>query len=538
MRALCLLLLCSPHVFSQITTSQYDNARTGANLHETTLTPRNVNARQFGKLFTFHVDGDVYAQPLYLPGLDIPGKGKHDVVFVATEHDTVYAFDAAAAPTTPLWQVSFTNAARGVTTVAADAVNCPFIYPEIGITSTPVIDAQSETLYVLVRTSERDASGKRSVWQRLHALNVLTGAEKLGGPVAIRASITPPSSWIGALLSSAVEFRALHANPRAALLLANGVVYLSWASSCDVPPYHGWVMAYNARTLKQVGVFNASPRTGFSGIWQGDTGPAADDHGNVYVVTGNGAFDAADGGAEYGDSVLKLALTRTGLGVEDYFTPYDQAHLNATDGDLGSGGPIVVPEQPGSPKQLVIAGGKGGVLYVLSPDHMGKFHPHNNSGVLGEARVAGHIFGAAAYWNGHVYVQPDDDIATDFALHHDELVPVAHSDAEYARAGATPAISANGDHDPILWIVSSREPGPGAEIAVLHAVDATNIANQLYSSAQNPQRDRAGNSLRFVIPLVVNGRVYVGSEKQVDVYGLLPQPPPAPGRKHAPAPPR
>ena len=499
-----------------VLTYQYDNTRAGVNSQEVILTPVNVNAAQFGKLFAQSVDGLIYGQPLYLAGVAIPGKGTHNVVYVATEHDSVYAFDADSNQA-PLWLTSFLS--TGVTTVPASDTSCSQIAPEIGITGTPVIDPQSGAIYVVAMTKE---SG--NYVQRLHALDVATGAEKPGSPVVIRASVTPPSSGLGALFSSAVEFRALHDNPRAALLLANGVLYLSWASSCDVMPYHGWVIGYEARTLKQVAVFNASPRTGLSGIWQGDAGPAADQRGDVYVVTANGVFDAASGGPDYGDSILKLSLAHGSLTVKDYFTPYDQAHLNATDSDLGSGGPILVPQQPGSHKLLVIAGGKGGVLYVLDPDHMGKFHPHDNSGVLSEARVAGQIFGAPAYWNGHVYVQPDDDVATDFALHHDELIPMAHSSNEYARAGATPAISANGDKDAILWIVSSREPGPGAEIAVLHAVDGTNIANELYSSSDYPQRDRAGNSLRFVIPTIANGRVYVGSERQVDAYGLLPQP--------------
>jgi hypothetical protein len=525
MRPLYLLLLLGARLLCQVTTSQYDDARTGANLTETILTPRNVNSRQFGKLFAFPVDGDVYAQPLYLPGLDIPGKGKHDVVFIATEHDSVYAFDAAGDPRTPLWKVNFTDPAKGITTVPAADVFCPFISPEIGITSTPVIDVHSRTLYVLVRTSERDTSGKVRAWQRLHALDVLTGKEQLGGPVVIRAATTPPSSALGRLFSQEVDFRALHDNPRAALLLVNGIVYLSWASSCDVPPYHGWVMAYDAHTLKQIAVFNASPGTGFSGIWQGDTGPVADERGNVYVVTGNGVFDAASGGRDYGDSILKLALTRTGLVASDYFTPHDQAELNATDGDLGSGGPILVP-QPGSLRHLLIAGGKSGVLYVLDPDHMGKFHAHDDSGALSEMEVKGRIFGAPAYWNGHLYVHPDEGVLTDFAIRDRRLVPIVQSTSELARAGATPAVSANGTKDGIVWIISSREPGPGNEIAVLHAADGENVSHELYSSAQNPDRDRAGYSRRFVIPLVANGRVYVGTAQEIDVYGLLPLPTP------------
>jgi len=298
----------------QVTTSQYNNARTGAYLDETTLTPQNVNARQFGRAFTLPVDGDVYAQPLYLGGLDIPGKGRHNVLFVATEHDSVYAFDAdALAP--PLWQVSFINPRAGVTTLTDREVRCPFISPEIGITPTPVIDPETGTLYVLARTKE----GGR-YYQRLHALDVTTGAERLGGPVAIQASVKD-AGYFGGHFAGQVPFSQFRELPRAGLLLAQGKVYLSWGSSCDVGPYHGWVMAYDARTLAQTAVFNTSPDSSESGIWQGDAGLAADAEGNVYAVTGNGTFDAASGGRDYGDTVLKLALANGSFAVRDYFTP-------------------------------------------------------------------------------------------------------------------------------------------------------------------------------------------------------------------------
>jgi hypothetical protein len=255
-----------------VPTSQYDNARTGTNLCETVLTSRNVNTKQFGKLFSFAVDGDVYAQPLYIPTLSIPGKGRHDVVFIATEHDSVYAFDASGDPKEPLWKASFLNPANGVTTVPAEAVGCPFITPELGITPTPVIDTQSKTMYVLARTRETNSSGKAQYWQRLHALDLLTGKEKFGGPVVIRASVDGAHAGFFGFGHGSVDFLALHENPRAALLLSQGRVYLTWASSCDVTPYHGWVMAYDAHTLKQLAAFNTSPDTMESGIWQSDMG--------------------------------------------------------------------------------------------------------------------------------------------------------------------------------------------------------------------------------------------------------------------------
>jgi len=308
----------------KVVTSQYDNARTGTNLHETTLTPRNVNVQRLGKLFTLHVDGDVYAQPLFLAGVEIPGKGRHDVLFIATEHDSVYAFDANGNPSSPLWQVSLLK--DGLTTVPADDAQCPFIAPEIGITSTPVIDPDSGTLYVQDRTKGRPILFEHEYPQRLHALDVATGQEKLGGPTEIHASVSGsgPGSSGGKL-----EFNPLRDNPRAAMLLSRGTVYLSWASTCDVGPYHGWMMAYDARSLQQKAVFNASPDGDDSGFWAGDTGPAADQAGDIFVATGNGRFDANKNGRDYGDTLLELDGQT--LKIKDYFAPFNVDALDASD---------------------------------------------------------------------------------------------------------------------------------------------------------------------------------------------------------------
>jgi len=482
---MCLVLPAA----AQMTTSQYDNARTGANLAETVLTPQDVNSRQFGKVFSFRVDGDIYAQPLYLPGVEIPGKGTHNVVFIATEHDSVYAFDADGKTTDPLWKVNFL--ASGASTVSARDVQCPFITPEIGITPTPVIDLTSGTLYVLARTKESN----RAV-QRLHALAITTGVEKFGGPTEIKAS----------------GFDPLRELPRAGLLLANDQVYLTWASSCDVATYHGWIMAYDAHTLAQTAVFNTSPDAEESGIWQGDAAPAADEQGNVFVATGNGKFDAAPNGRDYGDSVLKLDRS---LHVADYFTPHDQQHLNAADADLGSGGPVLLPGH------LLVVGGKGSVLYLLDRDHLGKYRPDDARDGLDRVRLHD-MFGAPAYWNGHVYVLASNDVLKDFALDHGKLVgPKASGTQRFIDPGATPAISANGSRNGIVWLLESKGWRSPDRPAVLHAYDAANVARELYNSEQNASRDRAGECLRFAIPTVVNGRVYVGAKREVDVYGLL-----------------
>ncbi len=504
-----------------INTAQYDNARTGANLLEPTLNPRNVNVNQFGRLATLPVDGDVYAQPLYLPNVEIAGKGTYNVVFIATEHDTVYAFDAAGSAT-PLWQASFLKPDKSVTTISSGDVNCPFIQPEIGITSTPVIDPQTHTIFVLARTMEA-SNGHWVYRQKLHALDLATGSEKFGGPVNIRAQ-AKSGSFLG--IQSRVDFDPLKENQRAALLLTHGNVYVTWASSCDVGPYYGWVMAYDAHTLAQSGVLNVSPAAGESGIWQSDAGPAADTEGNVYVITGNGKFTAADGGRDFGDSVLKLSLTSKGIEIRDYFTPFDEAQLNATDGDFGSGSPVLLPDQPGPHPHLVLAAGKAAKIYELDRDHLGGFHKGDDSNAVQVLGAGAQSFGAPAYWNGHVYYFLSHDVLRDYALQRGRLSPepVAKGPTQFSDPGATPTISADRTRNAIVWVLSSKTWDGPDQNAILFAYDATSVARELYNSDQNPARDRAGRALRFAIPTVANGRVYVATKRRLDVYGLLPVP--------------
>lgn len=515
-----LLLAFGASAEAQMTTAQHDNARTGANLSETTLTPQNVNQKQFGKLFALKVDGDIYAQPLFLRGVQIPGKGKHDVVFIATEHDSLYAFDAQGNPSTPLWQVSFLKG--GATTVPARDVSCPFTQPEVGITSTPVIDAKSGTIYVLARTKTPAQSSDKQYHQQLHALSVVTGAEKLGGPVEIQASVR--GSGAGSK-NGAVAFEPLRENPRAGLLLSNGTVYLTWGSSCDVGPYHGWVMGYDARTLKQTAIFNTSPDADDSGIWASDTAPAADKDGNLFVATGNGTFDVATGGRDYGDTLLKLHREGQTLRPADYFTPFNADALNAKDHDLGSGGPMLLPDQTGPHPHLAVIGGKGPMIYLVDRDRLGHFHPENNSHAVQTIPTSRGIYGSMAYWNHHVYVLSDYDSLRDFEVNDGKLVFKTASSFKLEDHAATPAISANGDKDGIAWIVSSKGWASPDRQAVLYAADASNIAHLLYTSNQNAARDGAGSALRFNIPTIANGHVYIGAKKEVDVYGLLPATP-------------
>jgi hypothetical protein len=505
----------SPQATAQMTTAQVDNARTGAYLNETKLTPRNVNAQHFGKLFALKVDGDVYAQPLFLAGVEIPGKGRHDVLFIVTEHDSVYAFDAYGNPSAPLWQVSLLK--EGETAVPGRDTDCFFIQPEVGITSTPVIDAKSGTLYILARTKVAHTFSTDEFHQKLHAIAVTNGAESFGGPAEIQATVRGKGAGSG---GGNLAFEPLRENPRAALLLANGSVYLSWASSCDVGPYHGWLMAYDARTLKQKAVFNASPDADDSGFWASDTGIAADKDGNVFAATGNGRFDAAKGGRDYGDTLLKL--NGQNLALSDYFTPFNADELDANDNDLGSGGPILLPDQPGTHPHLALIGGKAPLIYVLDRDHLGRFQPGNNSQAVQLIPITGGIFGSMAYWNRNVYVLADSDRLRDFEIQNGKLTFKAASSFNLRDHAATPAVSANGDKDGIVWVVSSKGWNSPDRTAVLHAVDATSIAHELYNSEQDSARDRAGSALRFNIPTIVNGHVYIGARREVDVYGLLP----------------
>jgi hypothetical protein len=501
-----------------VPTAQYDNQRTGANLNETVLTPRTVASKQFGALFSFSVDGDVYAQPLYVPSLDIPGKGRHNVVFLVTSHDSVYAFDAAAHPAEPLWRTSFINPAAGINPARAQDVHCNFIAPEVGITPTPVIDPVARVIYVLVRTSEGSRGGDPLLYQRLHALDLATGAEKPGSPVLIRASVK--SSTFFGLLPKQVDFHSVLENPRAAMLLSGGQVYIAWGSACDVGPYHGWVLSYDASTLRQTGVFNTSPDSGESGIWQSDAGIAADRDGAVYAVTGNGVFDASSGGRDFGDSVIKLAVQNGELSIRDYFTPFDQDYLNRTDKDLGASSPILLPDQPGAHPHLLITGGKTGLMYLIDRDRMGKFQAGSNSHAVQTIQTGTGTFGAPAFWNGHLYTANRKDVLKDFALEQGRLtqVPVHQGKFTFPHPGAIPSISANGTRDGIVWTVYSDGPRDRGSAqadseAVFIASDAADVSRQLYF-------ERLDHGLRFTMPLVAAGRVYIPARGKIYVYGL------------------
>lgn len=509
-------IVIATSLFAQVTTSQYDNFRTGATLNERILTPQNVNSRQFGKLGAFRVDGAVYAQPLFVPGVEVPGRGMHDVIYVATEHDSVYAFDAYKTNDAPLWHVSFLDKRRNLTVPSEDDVQCPFIRPEVGITSTPVIDLKTGSLYVLVRTKIRHGASADEYFQHLHALAITTGAEKFGGPKLITAS----AAGVGAgSASGKVVFDPLKENPRAALTFANNTVYMTWASSCDVDPYHGWVMAYDAKTLAQKAVLNVNPNGGEAGIWLADTGPAIDAEGNLYVPTGNGTFDANSGGPDYGDSVLKL--DGSSLAIRDYFTPHDQARISEADSDVGSSGPTLLPDQPGPHRHLLLQPTKDSTIYVIDRDNMGKFH-RDSDALVQMLKMPGGGYGAIAYWNGHTYFGASDDYLREYTIKNGQLTLSMQSSTKFENPGATPSISADGKKNAIVWAIATKTwNGPDTKPAVLYAFDATKLGAPLYTSEQNSQRDRAAMATRFVVPLVVNGHVYFGTRSEVEVYGLL-----------------
>lgn len=488
-----------------------DNSRTGQNLNEATLTPASVNMTQFGKKFTLSVDGWVFAQPLYVPNVSVPGKGTHNIVYVATENDSVYAFDAASAPATPLWRREFTNPAAGITAVpCADTPNCP-VGPVVGITGTPVIDASSGTLYVVAFTKENG-----SYFQRLHALNIATGAEKFGGPVVVEASAKGTGTGN---VSGTITFDPLIQHQRSALLLLNGAVYITWASFGDLDNYHGWILAYSAATLARVSLLNVTRNGSEGGIWQSAGGPSADPDGSIFLQTGNGTFDAnTTGGADFGDSFLRLTPTG-GLSVADYFTPDDESTLQSMDLDLGSGTGLIPPKQSGSFPDEIIGAGKQGIIYVVNRNNMGKFNAARNNVIQTVTGSAGGYRGSPAYFNNAIYYSGVADFLARYNITSGVLssTPVSESPTKF-NLGSTPSISANGSANGIVWAV---DRGLGSNAAMLHAYSASEVSQELYNSGQNVSRDNLGQGTTFSVPTVANGNVYVGTKTSLVVYGLL-----------------
>jgi len=493
-------------------TFHYDAMRSGQNTGETVLTLSNVNQAQFGKLFSYSLDGLSYGSPLYVASVNIPGQGYHNVVYVATENDSVYAFDADGNSTTPLWHTSFLSS--GVTTQPCNSL-CSDIPTQYGVTGTPVIDPTSNTLYAVAATQE----GTNYV-QRLHALDITTGAEKFGGPVVIQASMS--GSGDGSQ-NGVLAFDPFNQNQRPALLLSNGVVYISWGSHEDSPPWHGWIMGYNATTLKQSMFYCTTPDGLDGGIWA-TGGPGTDSTGDLYFTTGNGDFNVNTGGRDYGDSLAKVS---TAGSIVDYFTPFNQASMQTNNYDFASAGPVLLVDQPGTYPHLLVAAGKTGTVFVLNRDSLGQYNANNNDqvvqsliSVLPNGTQETGNYSAPAYFNGYVYFAAVSDDLKAFQLTNGLLSagPTSQSPEIYPNRGGAFSVSANGTNNGIVWAVQDNSPSNG----VLYAYDAVNLSNELYNSNQVASRDSLGLAMKMSPPVVANGKVFVIANSQLVVYGLLP----------------
>ncbi|WP_028214297.1 PQQ-binding-like beta-propeller repeat protein [Paraburkholderia mimosarum] len=500
---------------ASVVTYHNDIARTGQQLAETTLTPANVNAAKFGKIGFYTVDGKVDAQPLYLSQVSIAG-GTHNVLYVATENASLYAFDADTGAV--LWAVS----TLGKNETPSDDRGCSQISPEIGITSTPVIDRTRGAIYV-VSMSKDATSGYH---QRIHALNITTGAELFGGPTEITASYPgngPNSS--GGLVS----FDPKQYAERQSLLELNGTIYTAWTSHCDIAPYNGWVIAYSADTLMRTSALSLTPNGVEGSVWMSGAGMASDGQ-SIYFLDANGTFDTtltANGFpslGDYGNAFLKLGATN-GLTVSDYFSVSNTVAESNADEDLGSGGALVLPDftdSSGGVHHLALGAGKDANIYVVNRDSMGKFSASaNNIYQQINGQLAGAVFGMPAYFNNTVYFGAVGDTIKAFSVSGAKLsnAPTSQSPETFGYPGATPSVSANGSANGIVWVAQN------GNIAGLYAYDAANLAHELYNSNQAPNaRDQFGAGNKFITPMIANGKVYVGAQKGVAVFGLLGSP--------------
>jgi hypothetical protein len=515
----------NPSGFAGVFTQHNDIGRTGQNVNETTLTTAVVQGGTFGKKFAQPVDGFIYTQPLYVPQVKIAG-GTHNVVYVATENDSVYAFDAdsnSGANANPLWHVTMLGTAHGAGTGASPTDSamdnvCPDLIPTIGVTSTPVIDASSGTMYIESKTKE-----KGNFFHRIHALDITTGAEKVSPPATITATV------------NGIAFNPLMHTNRPGLLLVNGIVYVAYASDCDNTPYHGWIFAYDATTLSQVAVFNESPESANSaqgGFWMSGAGIAADSNANIFIPSGNGDFDTAHVPARFlGDTNMKLFMAGTSFSLEDYFTPFDQSTLQQNDTDLGSGGVLLLPDQGGAHPQELVQVGKEGTIYLIDRNQMTAGNQHYCSGCASDTQIVqelqsevGGMWGMPAYWNNNVYFWGVDDNLVAFSVTSGALglAPTSASGTFLGFPDPTPSVSSHGTSGGIVWAIDAtnfglpNNPAPGP--AVLHAYDATNVGTELYDSSILAN-DQAGSAVKFAVPTIANGKVYVGTETELDVYG-------------------
>ncbi len=527
------MVFAGPRALEPGYTGQYlyrnDNFRTGQNLAETVLTPSTVNASQFGLQFTDAIDGYAYAEPLYVPAVAIPGNGTHNVVYVATENDSVYAFDADA-PGSPLWQTSFINpqANPPITAVPATDLGCGDLVPIIGITATPVIDSTSGTMYVV----SKEKLGPGSYRQRLHALDITTGLERSNSPVTITAT-APGTASDGN--GTTVTFNPLTQLGRPALTLSNGIVYLAFASHCDIDPFHGWVLGYDETKLTQEVVFNTTPNGTNGGIWQSGCGLGVDTNGDLIAITGDGVFDTGASPQDFGDSFLRLTPNpgaTVSMTVASSFTPLNELMLEDQDLDMGSGGNLLLPDQPGPYPHLMIGVGKSGSIYLVNRDNMGGFNASQDQMVQEILLYIDGIFSTPAYWQGNVpavglqnmvYMIPAGGFPDTFVLSNGmiQTPPAATaSNYKFGFPGASPMISANGTSGGILWAIDSSAYSTSGP-AILRAFDPTNLSSEFYDSNQFSS-DNPGPAVNFSVPTIANGSVYVGTETQLAVFGLFP----------------
>lgn len=504
----------APQSHTAVTTYRNNNARTGVNSTETWLTPANVNVVTFGKLAAVPVTGAIYAQPLYVPGITAADGNSHNLVFVATEHDQVYAVDAESYSV--VWHKDFLGSTGTVTTLSdSDVNNCPAINPEIGITGTPVIDTSTSTMYLVAATKDI-SSGDPVFSQTLHALDIRTGQDKIT-PVTISTPPDPNGQY------GVAQFSPVLNNQRSALLLNQGQVYVAWASNCDIGSYEGWVMSFDAGTLQPSGAWTPSPGGILGGIWMGGSGPAADENGDVYLAVGNGWSDDMSGGSNYGDSVVRLRNSGNQISTVDYFTPFNWQTLLDDDLDLGSGGPVLLPDQPGTthPHLLAVAG-KDVNVFVLDRDNLGHWQANNNNQVVqtfpGDAQAA---FSTPAFWNNYIYfgwyLSPVEAFRYNPATQQFATTPSSMTPSNGGYPGYFTAISADGSSNGILWALRLGTP------ADFRAFDALNLGKELWGAEMSPERDDPGTSLTFAVPTVADGRVFVGARGQLDIYGLLSQ---------------
>ncbi|HVZ72925.1 MAG TPA: pyrrolo-quinoline quinone [Polyangia bacterium] len=505
-----------------IYTQHNDMARSGVNARETILTPANVNVAKFGKVFAQPVDGFLYAQPLYVPNVTIPGKGVHNVVYIASEHDTVYAFDADTKQA-PLWQVSFLS--TGVVPIPEVETSSPTLKPEVGITGTPVIDPATNTMYLVAATKE---PGPKYV-DRLHALDITTGAEKLGGPVVITGAIAGTGANNVMSPAGMVVLDLLRELQRPGLALSNGTVYIAFTGNGDHNHWHGWVLGYDATTLAQKSIYCTTPDKEAGSIWMSGAGIAVDPSGNLYVETGNGAFDLPTGGRNASMSVLKLDPMNK---LVDWFAPHDAVALSNADVDLGSTSVLILPDSIGVPghPHLMIGSGKPGYLYMLDRDSLGHItaddsqivqkvsvHPNTNGPSAG-------IYSQPIYWNGFVFTSAIGDKVKAFSLTNGVLstVPTSQSLNNFSQPGALTSLSANGNTAGIIWAGEGDGYQPVGN-AALHAYDALDLTKELWNSNQaTGMRDQAALVAKNAVPTIANGRVYFGTQTELEVYGLLP----------------